>query len=1023
MVRRLRRQWLCLLLSGVALLVGARALAIDSTQTLSELHHTQWTVREGAPAQIGALTQGSDGFIWIGAANGLYRFDGERFTRFTLADGSQPITGNVSALHALPGGELWVGMRFGGAYRIGEHSFTHYGEDAGLPRRSIIQFAGRGDGSMWAQTPGGLYRFEQTRWSKVGRDWQYPASVGYSVLLDSRGTLWSRGADGTFYLPPGATAFQKSTLNGGQGWLANCVDDSVWVSDFESGLHPVNEPGKAVSGIALSGGEAGTGAILCDRDGGLWTVVYTKDVSRLIRLPDAKTALTTATTVGVQELRAGEKLSGEQPGRFLEDREGNVWLSTLGGLDRFRSNKLHSAMEPTPLARAAMALDARGNMWFANNTSVVSFGSDGSAPHVQPFTGDATHWLSSFTVDADGSLLIAQQGQQLSRHAGGRIQAVSVPERTKLTTVQAVARDRSGALWVSISGDAAYRLDNGGWVVNGGMAELPHAVPVILRQDRRGRLWFGYADNRIAVVDRDQVELFDASNGLNVGAVLAIDPDGDHAWIAGADNVAVYSLNRFSSVTDSDGLPLSGQSGIVLGNAGDLWLNGTSGVVHIAAGQVQRFLKDPSHRVMTETFNYEDGLNGAAPQVRPLPTALKGGDGRIWFLTDLGVYWIDPSHIQRNPLPPTVKVLGVIAAGRTYANTATVSLPLHATNFEIHYTALSLAIPSRVRFRYKLEGVDSEWQDAGARRQAFYTNVPPGDHRFSVMAANEDGVWNAAGDFSTIYIPPALYQTKWFAVLCAAAAAALLWALYKLRVRTLAERMRSRLEERLTERERIARALHDILLQSMQGLIFRFQTITERLSSDEPARQLMEKELDRADAVLAEGRDQVAGLRGATLGSMDLAQILAAFADSLAKDHSSTFALTVEGQPQPLHPLVQEEAIRIGCEALSNAFRHAHAAQIEVELFFGRREWRLRIRDNGVGIDPNTLAAGSKPGHWGLIGMRERAAKIQASIDFWSRAGAGTEIALVVPAAVAYNEQKPGLWSRWFSAQRSLERR
>jgi signal transduction histidine kinase/ligand-binding sensor domain-containing protein len=1011
---------LWLLVSMALLAGGSPALAIDPTEALTELHHTQWTVREGAPAQIGALAQGSDGFLWVGAASGLYRFDGERFTRFALADGSQPITSNVSALLALPTGELWVGMRFGGAYLVRAHSFTAYGEDSGLPHRSIIQFARRNDRSVWAQTPGGLYRLSDNKWTKVGAAWSYPASVGYSVLLDSHGALWSRGADGTFVLPAGAVTFQKTPVSGGQGWLTNCLHGEVWVSDFEAGIRRISGAGDVVTGTSLAGGEPGTGAILCDREGSLWTVVYNKDASRLIRLPDAKRALSGAIGEShppAQELASGARLSGEQPGRLLEDREGNIWLSTLGGLDRFRSNKLHSATESVPLARAAMATDSAGNVWFANNTNIVSFADGATQPRVQSFPGDATHWLSHFAIDADGGLLVAQQGQELIRYRNGHGQPVNIPTHDKLTTIQAIAKDSAGALWVSISGDAAYRQSGDRWVINGGIAALPHGVPVTLRLDRKGRLWFGYADNRVAVLEGEQARVYDAHDGLKVGAVLAIEADSDPVWIAGADNVEFLARGHFSALTNLDGSPLSGNSGVVQDNTGTVWLNGTMGVVRITAAEAARAVRDPTHRVAVEVLDYEDGLNGAAPQVRPLPTALKGGDGRLWFLTDLGAYWIDPLHIQRNSLPPTVKINSVIAAERTYEAAATVNLPLHATGFQIDYTALSLSIPSRIQFKYRLDGVDAVWQNAGNRRQAFYTNVPPGEHRFVVKAANEDSVWSEDGAAATIYIPPALYQTRLFTVFCVAIGVGLLWLIYLWRVRILAERMRGRLEERLSERERIARALHDILLQSMQGLIFRFQTIAERLPTDEPNRRLMEKELDRADTVLAEGRDQVAGLRANSSGSMDLAQVITDFANSLTQEHSATFNLTIEGQPQALHPLVQEEIVRIACEALANAFRHSQATQIEVELAFNRSELRVRVRDNGVGIDAQTLAAGSKSGHWGLVGMGERAAKIRAGIELWSRTGAGTEVALVVSGAVAYDEPRRG-WRSWLRRAR-----
>jgi len=271
-----------------------------------------------------------------------------------------------------------------------------------------------------------------------------------------------------------------------------------------------------------------------------------------------------------------------------------------------------------------------------------------------------------------------------------------------------------------------------------------------------------------------------------------------------------------------------------------------------------------------------------------------------------------------------------------------------------------------------------------------------------VIAANNDGVWNNVGATLEFAIPPAFYQTKWFYALCALALIAALVFAYRVRVRQVAAHVRDRLEGQLAERERIARDLHDTLLQGMQGLIWRFQAASDRIPPGEPARQLLEQSLDRADKLLEESRDKVKDLRPMSGAVADLAQALAAEGEQLTKLHSAQFRVSVQGAPRDLHPIVREEGFLIGREALANAFNHSAAANIEAEVTYGEHALQIRIRDDGRGISETVLDAGGRPGHFGLLGMRERAKQLGANIEVWSKPGAGTEIDVRVPAEVAY---------------------
>ena len=371
-----------------------------------------------------------------------------------------------------------------------------------------------------------------------------------------------------------------------------------------------------------------------------------------------------------------------------------------------------------------------------------------------------------------------------------------------------------------------------------------------------------------------------------------------------------------------------------------------------------------------------------------------------------GVSVIDPRHLLVNRLPPPVQIEQITADHKTYdANpdsNGRVSLPPRVRDLQIDYTALSFVAPEKVLFRYKLEGWDRDWQDVGTRRLAFYSNLPPRNYHIRVMACNNSGVWNEAGASLDFSVAPAYYQTTWFRLACVAAFLALLWGIYQLRLRQLAREFNLRLDERVSERTRIARELHDSLLQNVQGLILKIHAIAKRMPAADSTRQDIEKTLDFADQVLAEGRERVRHLRTSTVGFGELPKAFQQVVEKAAPNRSSMFKTVVEGTVLELHPIIREETYAIGREALINALAHSQARKIEAEITYDSREFRVRIRDDGRGIDPDVLEKGGRADHWGLQGMRERADRIGGKLELWSRQGSGTEVELTVPAATAY---------------------
>jgi signal transduction histidine kinase len=390
----------------------------------------------------------------------------------------------------------------------------------------------------------------------------------------------------------------------------------------------------------------------------------------------------------------------------------------------------------------------------------------------------------------------------------------------------------------------------------------------------------------------------------------------------------------------------------------------------------------------------------------------------LWFANGAVLQMIDPAHMSRNPLPPPVHIEEVIADRRSYALPGNLRLPPITRDLEIDYTALSFMAPQKVRFRYRLEGHDVNWQKPGSRRQAFYSDLPPGKYHFHVMACNNDGVWNEAGASLDFSIAPAWYQAIWFRISCVGGFVLLLWALYQLRLQQLQRQFNMTVEARVGERTRIARDLHDTLLQSVHGLMFQFQAVRNLMPRrpDEAIRSL-DDAMGDAKKALAESRNAIQGLRLESIAQGSLAELLTATSRDLADAGNGAgeppkFDLIEEGEPRTLSPSTENEICRIALEILRNAYQHAQAHRIEAEVRYGDQSLRLRIRDDGKGIDSKVLRNGGRAGHWGLRGVRERAERIGAQVDFWSEPGTGTEVQVEVPASIAYEMSRGAVGSR-----------
>ena len=555
-------------------------------------------------------------------------------------------------------------------------------------------------------------------------------------------------------------------------------------------------------------------------------------------------------------------------------------------------------------------------------------------------------------------------------------------------------RDDGEVLWIASPETGLMGLVDGKWLPRTAF-NLPDKI-FVSAVGGPGQLWLGLGGGELVLYDKGRNQVFDASA---VGLASSIFTEGGVA-ISGERAMGILKNGRVHLLRAAEPEVLRNVTGMHITPQGDRWLNGAAGAVLVRAADWQSSVADPGQPLRYRLFGAQEGYPGTAMIDTRLPSAMADGRGRIWLAATGGVVSIDGAALPRNAHAPRVAILGAQAGEVTLAAplAGSLLLPTGSKEFSIDFTAPALRRPDGLRFQYRLDGVDRDWQDAGNRRSAFYTNVAPGAYRFQVRASNEDGVAIANTATLGLRIAPTLVESRLFLALCALGIAALGYSLYRYRVRYLTGRLAERLQVRIAERERIARTLHDTFLQTVQALTLRLDTVVRTLPAGDATRGKLEQVLNDTDQAIAEGRDQLQDLRMAD-GAMLERGIKDALRELQASHPGIAAGLEVNGEAACLGPAMDEDIAEIAREAVRNAFRHAGATRIEVRLTYGGRQLALEIIDDGCGIEDAVLRAGRRDGHWGLVGMRERAARIAGQLQIDSSAGRGTKVGLVVPLA------------------------
>jgi signal transduction histidine kinase/streptogramin lyase len=624
-----------------------------------------------------------------------------------------------------------------------------------------------------------------------------------------------------------------------------------------------------------------------------------------------------------------------------------------------------------------------GALWVGTGDGLFRF------IHKQWTRFDRRHGLPSPQItalhnDPDGTIWIATQ-EGVARLIDERIAAV--PELAALR-VHSMTTDHRGDLWLNDVENGLFRVHRHDRSVER-IAGVD--APFSAYTDKDGRVWIGTFTGTVYVFEDHTSRSYTESDGLSGGSITSLFQDRNGAmWVGSVGGLSRFLTDRFVTLTERHGLPGGIVEAIIDDDKGCLWLGLNTGIARLPMRELEQAVSAPAHRMEYSLYDSSDGLRGT-PIGLGQPIVARTSDNSLWFTTSDGLASIDPARADRNRLPPPVHIESVLADGRAFVQDGDLDLPARTANLQIDYTALSFVAPSQIRFRYMLEGFDADWVDAGTRRRAFYTNLPPRRYRFRV-AANNGGVWSQGDAQQDFFIRPTVYQRPAFFALCVAAGIVLIALAWQMRVR----QVRRSFALVLSERTRMGREIHDTVLQSLVGLALQLDAAARDPDGSSPKTTRLFERLRREVQVnIREARQSILDLRSPMFERKDLATALQEIGRRIAKGKAQfTFVLT--GVPRSVLPRIEEQLLRIGQEAITNAVRHAHANQITVELEFGEAKVVLRVIDDGVGFDLSNVADQFQS-HWGLANMQERTQLIGGEFRLITAPGHGTEIHAVGP--------------------------
>jgi ligand-binding sensor domain-containing protein/signal transduction histidine kinase len=1026
---------------GLLLLFCRQISALSPSLAISQYAHTVWTVKDGNfRGVIYTITQGPEGFLWLGTEFGIVRFDGVRFEPWYPPAGQSLPSNYVRCLLFSRDWRLWIGTA-NGLVNFKDGKLTTHPQLSGQAVFSLLEDR---DGTVWAggvALAGKLCALRGTDVRCFGEDGMFGSGI-VSLHEDRAGSLWVGSMTGLWKWKPGLP--QRWTLQGSAAQIQSIVEaanGTLWIG-FYGGITEITS-GRSEAYRAPAKWQIDPTAMVRDRDGAVW--IGTRDHGLIHARPD-----------GTDLFAKSDGLSSDLVSTMFEDREGNMWVATLDALHRFRDFAVPSITSKQGLSADLLGTVVRGSegsIWLGtlhgtdrwkngrvtvySNPTLPDTGakpgalfenrSSGISPtRDRGVTGPAglpAGMVTPLFCDAKNRIWFSTP-QGLLRFEDGRM--IDLGGEPWGHVVISIVADRDGSTWINDQNRGLTHLNADGAVIEQlSWAKLGHqdwALTVASDPVRNG-IWIGFRNGGLAFLADGKIRTtYTATDGLGSGRVNALQFDQEGAlWAAAERGLSRLKDGHIGTLSTNNGLPCDDTDWVAEDDDRSLWFLASCGIIHISSSELAAWTarigsEQDTGKVEVALFDSADGVISHSRPGGHSPRLIKAPDGKFWFLPLDGVSILDPKHLAQNPLPPPVKIEQITANHEVYwrdtgpGGVANLRLRPNVRELEIDYTALSLVAPEKVRFRYRLEGSHQDWQDVGTRRQAYFENLPPGKYRFRLVACNNSGVWNESGAFLDFSIAPTFYQNTWFLASAVIAFIGFLWMFYIYRLRRVAEGFNIRLAERVDERTRIARELHDTLLQGLHSLLFHFQAVNNLLPSrPDEAKWTLERALDSAAQSITEARDAVYDLRSHAIDN-DFATAIRALGDELAQHHRTTdgarcssprFSVIEAGTRRDLQPVERDELYRIVAEALRNAFRHASAEMVEVKIDYGKDYFVVQVRDNGCGFD-QCISRSSFGRHWGLTGMYERAKNVLGVLNVHSQLGVGTELELRIPAQVVY---------------------
>jgi len=977
-LRRLRPGAGLLLL--IVLCMPHAAFGLDPNRKLTQYVHRIWQSQQGLPqGGILQIFQTRQGYLWLATQTGFIRFDGVRFQQAEDIIPGAPANLWIRAVAEDQRGNLWLGSNESGLFRLGPEGVNQYTTAQGLPSNAIQCLTPAPDGAIWVCTESGLARMELG-----GNEPRIQAVPGSGIenvraaCEDSHGSLWV-GGDGPRVATQTNREFTSHSLKGIPASASVrallCSGDTVWAGTSD-GLIRIHGSEQHLYDMRDGLGEN----FIFSLAAGSASTVWIGTRNGFSRMRDGT----------LESFRPQDGLSQSTALSVFEDREGTLWVGTKRGLNQFVDGRgvPYTVSEGLPSNEAGPVLEDRQNVVWAGTLDKGLARFDG-----QDFrTLTARDGLASDTVyalaqDRDGSLWAGTQNGLNQLRDGRVIATYTVRRGLPSNIIRSIHQDRAGVLWVGTPNGLA-SLRNGRFEPAEG---APKDAVVALAEDRDGRVVLATERGVFAGGPAGFHEI--KSNGASIRPVNTLYRDTDGLLWMGLNGGGLRLLDgaTVSSFVTRDGLYDGEIYGIVQDDQDRLWMACSRGIFSVARSELRKFAAGEVKKVTSAPYSPMDAQRVIEGQSGVTPVLSRTHDGRLWFATIRGLLMLDPSHWQREATAPMVVIANPIVNGHAEQPSRIADLPPGQKNIEFNYAGLAYYLPTRLRFRYMLEGYDRDWIEADNRRETFYTNLPPGNFRFRVTACNADNLCSEQGATVAFFLAPRFYQHAWFWPLVVVALAGLVWLGYQLRIR----RLRERYDLILAERSRIARELHDTLIQGFSGITMAMQALAGRLRSSQE-RETLEEIIRDAATCLRETRQSVAGLRAAHDSESGLTAAIGTAAREITDTKDVRLKLKLDKGLPKLPADVEYNLLRIASEAISNSVKHSGARTIEVALESTPEALRLTVHDDGSGLGDGPAL---RPGHYGIIGMKERATQIGAELALSSESGNGTTVSVLLPAA------------------------